>query len=111
KIKIISTWKVLGYALFSLIFLSVTLGFIHGFISDYPHFLEGEFGFWSNKLLEAQIGTAGVAGLLIFTIFTVLIILYNLDFKWSLHRRGGDTSASVGNPTADANTLRNEERY
>src|SRR5690606_41826429 len=71
KVKIISTWKALGYALFALIFISVTLGFIHGFVNNYPHFLEGEFGFWSNKLLEAQIGTAGVAGVLIFTIFTV----------------------------------------
>ncbi|MEC3881087.1 FtsK/SpoIIIE family DNA translocase [Parapedobacter sp. 10938] len=109
KVKIISTWKVLGYALFSLVFLSVTLGFIHGFVSDYPHFLEGAFGFWSNRLLEAQIGTAGVAGLLIFTIFTVLIILFNFDFKWTPRR--SDTSTLTADPTADANTLRNEERY
>src|SRR5690606_27952038 len=37
KVKIMSTWKILGYALFLLVFLSVTLGFIHGFVSDYPH--------------------------------------------------------------------------
>src|SRR5690606_10429161 len=109
KVKIISTWKVLGYTLFSLVFLSVTLGFIHGFVSEYPHFLEGEFGFWSNRLLEAQIGTAGVAGLLIFTIFTVLIILFNFDFKWS--SRANSTIVPPGDSTIDANTMRTEERY
>ncbi|HWK56606.1 MAG TPA: DNA translocase FtsK [Parapedobacter sp.] len=110
KVKIISTWKVLGYALFSLIFISVTLGFIHGFVSDYPHFLEGEFGFWSNRLLEAQIGTAGVAGLLIFTIFTTLIVLFNFDFKLS-PRRSRATSDPAGDATAGNSVVRNEERY
>ena len=109
KVKIFSTWKALGDVLVLLIFLSVTLGFVHGFITDYPHFLEGEFGFWSNKLLEAQIGTAGVGGLLIFTILTVLIIFYNLDFKFGSRR----SRASALKPTDDttAEALRNEERY
>ncbi|MFB2119459.1 DNA translocase FtsK 4TM domain-containing protein [Parapedobacter sp. 2B3] len=111
KVKIISIWKVLGYAFFSLIFLSVTLGFIHGFTNNYPHFLEGEFGFWSNRLLEAQIGTAGVAGLLIFTIFTVLIILYNLDFKFSLRRNCSDSLEATDPFDDGANAARNEERY
>ncbi|HWK98361.1 MAG TPA: DNA translocase FtsK, partial [Parapedobacter sp.] len=111
KVKIISTWKVLGYVLFSLVFLSVTLGFIHGFISDYPHFLEGEFGFWSNRLLEAQIGTAGVAGVLIFTIFTVLIIFFNLDFKFGSRRNLAGPLKPGNDSDAEANSLRNEERY
>ena len=111
KVKIISTWKVLGYVLFLLVFLSVTLGFIHGFISDYPHFLEGEFGFWSNRLLEAQIGTAGVAGVLIFTIFTVLIIFYNLDFKFGSRRSLAGPLKRGNDSDAEANSLRNEERY
>src|SRR5690606_1371943 len=111
KVKILSMWKVLGYALFSLVFLSITLGFIHGFVNDYPHFLEGEFGFWSNRLLEAQIGTAGVAGLLVFTILTVFIILYNPDFKFSTHRSGHGTSNPADEPTEGTKALRNEERY
>ncbi|MBK1438731.1 DNA translocase FtsK [Parapedobacter sp. ISTM3] len=93
RIKIIATWKILVYTFFALVFISVTLGFIHGFINDYPHFLEGEFGFWSNRLLEAQIGTPGVAGLLLFTILTILIVFFNFDFKFSSGRRvavGGD---------------------
>lgn len=111
KVKIISMWKVLGYALFSLVFLSITLGFIHGFVNDYPHFLEGEFGFWSNRLLEAQIGTAGVAGLLVFTVLTVFIILYNPDFKFNTHRSRYSRSNPADESTEGTQALRNEERY
>ena len=81
KVRILSISKTLGYSFFFLIFLSVTFGFGHAFWSDAPHFIEGEFGFWSNKMLTAQIGTAGVAGLLIFVSVTLLIIAYNIDFR------------------------------
>jgi S-DNA-T family DNA segregation ATPase FtsK/SpoIIIE len=81
KVQIISIWKVLGYSLFFLVFLSVALGFIQSFSNPMPHFLEGEFGFWTNRLLVAQIGVPGVAGALVFALLTALIIIYNLDFK------------------------------
>jgi S-DNA-T family DNA segregation ATPase FtsK/SpoIIIE len=64
-----------------LLFISVSSAFFHSFIIDYPHFLEGEFGFWTNRLLQAQIGNAGIAGLLAFAGLSVLIIAYNIDFK------------------------------
>jgi S-DNA-T family DNA segregation ATPase FtsK/SpoIIIE len=51
------------------------------FYAETPHFLEGEFGYWSNKLLVAQIGQAGVGVLIIFLGLTILIIAYNIDFK------------------------------
>lgn len=81
KVKILSLRKSLAYSFFLLVFISVALGFFHGFTSDYPHFLEGEFGFWTNRLLQAQIGNAGIAGLLGFSGLTALIIAYNIDFK------------------------------
>jgi S-DNA-T family DNA segregation ATPase FtsK/SpoIIIE len=81
KIKVLSITKTLAYSFFLLIFISITLAFFHAFISDYPHFLEGEFGFWTNRLLQAQIGDAGTAGLLTFAGLSVLIIAYNIDFK------------------------------
>ena len=81
KIKVFSTSKTLAYSFFLLIFISVSLAFVHAFIIDYPHYLEGEFGFWTNRLLQAQIGNAGIAGLLIFAGLSVLIIAYNIDFK------------------------------
>jgi len=102
KVKIISTWKILAYTCFALVFISLTLGFVHGFVNDYPHFLEGEFGFWSNQLLQAQIGVPGVAGVLIFTILTILIISYNLDFKFSMRRNKGSDSPSADEVSGNA---------
>ncbi len=82
KVKILSISKTLGYSFFFLLFISLTLGFAHSFWSESPHYLEGEFGYWSNKLLAAQIGAAGVAGLIAFAGLTILIIAYNIDFKF-----------------------------
>lgn len=81
KIKVLSISKTLSYSFFLLIFISLSLAFFHAFLTDYPHYLEGEFGFWTNRLLQAQIGNAGTAGLLAFAGLTVLIITYNIDFK------------------------------
>lgn len=81
KIKVLSVTKTLAYSFFLLIFISVALAFFHAFFTDYPHFLEGEFGFWTNRLLQAQIGDAGTAGLLAFSGLSVLIIAYNINFK------------------------------
>ncbi|EDM38516.1 cell division protein [Pedobacter sp. BAL39] len=81
KVRIFAVEKTLGYSLFFLLFISLTLGFAHSFISDTPHFVEGEFGYWTNKLLQAQIGKAGIAGLIAFLGLTILIIAYNIDFK------------------------------
>ena len=81
KVKIFALEKTLGYSLFFLLFLSLTFGFLHSFFIDSPHYLEGEIGYWSNKLLVAQIGIAGVGGLIAFLGLTILIIAYNIDFK------------------------------
>lgn len=81
KVKIFSIEKTLSYSLFFLLFLSLTFGFAHAFFSNTPHYIEGEFGYWTNKLLVAQIGVAGVGGLIAFLALTVLIIAYNIDFK------------------------------
>ncbi len=81
KVKIFAVEKVLAYSLFFLLFLSLTFGFGHSFLGNSPHFLEGEFGFWTNRLLVAQIGQTGVGGLLVFLGLSVLIIAYNIDFK------------------------------
>lgn len=90
KVRIFSMEKTLGYSLFFLLFLSLTFGFGHAFLSDAPHFLEGEFGYWSNKLLVAQIGVAGVGGLIAFLALAVLIIAYNIDFKLPGRKQGAE---------------------
>ena len=54
KVRLFSISRTLAYSFFCIIFFSVTIGFFHGLIDDYPHFLEGEFGYWSNILLYPQ---------------------------------------------------------
>lgn len=81
KVKIFAIEKVLGYGFFFLVFLSLSFGFLHAFLSQTPHFLEGEFGYWTNKLLVAQIGVTGVGGLIAFLGLSILIVAYNIDFK------------------------------
>jgi len=81
KVKIFALEKTFGYSLFFLLFLSLSFGFFHSFFLDAPHYLEGEIGYWTNKLLVAQIGIAGVGGLIAFLGLTLLIIAYNIDFK------------------------------
>ncbi|MET4080366.1 S-DNA-T family DNA segregation ATPase FtsK/SpoIIIE [Pedobacter sp. UYP30] len=108
KVRILSISKTLGYSFFFLIFISITLGFAHGFWTDSPHFLEGEFGFWSNKILSAQIGTAGVAGLILFAGLTALIVAYNIDFKFHKRERFEDDEDVDGE--VKQNQLVNEDR-
>ncbi|ERJ60783.1 FtsK/SpoIIIE family DNA translocase [Sphingobacterium paucimobilis] len=83
KKSILPVWKTLLYSFIGIIFLSVTLGFIQEYITETPHILEGKFGFWTNQLLNTQIGKYGVGGLLIFCYLTALILIYNLDLKFS----------------------------
>ncbi len=111
KVRLFSVSKTLGYSFFGLIFCSLTIGFFHAFIIDYPHFLEGEFGFWGNRLLDAQIGQTGVAGLLIFAALTLLVVAYNIDFKLpkreaKLATAGADLEGSAANESVE---LVNEE--
>jgi len=98
KVRLFPVSKTLGYSFFGLIFCSLTIGFFHAFIIDYPHYLEGEFGFWGNRLLDAQIGQTGVAGLLIFAALTLLVVAYNIDFK--IPKRNKEVS-----PLADGGDL------
>ena len=81
KLLVTINKKTLAYSFFSLLFVSVTLAYFHAFVTDFPHYLEGEFGFWVNRLLEAQIGNVGTLGLLTFAGLTTLTIAYNFDFK------------------------------
>lgn len=93
KVRLMSMWKTIGYSLFLIVYISLAIAFVHGFFSDYPHYLEGEFGFWTNRLLSAQIGVPGVAGLLIFALLTALILMYNLDFKMVRRKKVAEVDA------------------
>ncbi len=90
KKSILPVWKTLLYSAVAILFLSVTFGFIQDFIYDTPHILEGKFGFWTNQILKSQVGVVGTAGLLIFILLTALVLLYNLDLKWSFQSNKGE---------------------
>ena len=94
KISLFAINKTLAYSLFGLIFISVALGFVHAFIADTPNYVEGGFGYWSNRLLDAQIGQAGTGLILVFAALSVLVIAYNIDFKIP-QRKAKETVAPV----------------
>ncbi|HEY8782219.1 MAG TPA: DNA translocase FtsK 4TM domain-containing protein [Mucilaginibacter sp.] len=81
RIRLFSISKTLAYSLFGIIFISIALGFVHAFVTDTPGYLEGGFGYWSNRLLDAQIGQTGTGVILIFAALVLLVIAYNIDFK------------------------------
>ena len=108
KVRLFSISKTLAYTLFAIVFISVTFGFLHSFMLDTPHYLEGEFGYWSNRLLEAQVGQTGVAGILLFAGLTVLIIAYNIDFRLP-ERPRNVTAATVPDITPEPVELVDEE--
>ncbi|MBE8715512.1 FtsK/SpoIIIE family DNA translocase [Sphingobacterium hungaricum] len=83
KKSLLPVWKTIIYSLIAVIFISVTLGFLQDFIANTPHILEGKFGYWTNQLLKAQIGSIGIGALLVFSYLTALILLFNYDFKFS----------------------------
>ena len=116
KVTLFPVIKTLGYSFFLLIFSSLLIAYFHAYISEYPHFLEGEFGFYFNQLLKAQIGAAGVAGILAFSALTTLVIAYNIDFKLPERRKASlnvnhleDEDISVEEPVYQRNPIRRTE--
>lgn len=97
KIRWFDIRKSIAYSLFLLLFVSVSLGFLHSFLSDVPHFIEGRFGFYANELLAFQMGKAGVGFLLFFIGLIFAVIAYNIDFK------------KIKIPTFDSKTSNEEE--
>src|SRR6185437_2694494 len=81
RVRLFSIGKTLAYSFFCLVFISIFLGFAHAFVADTPNYLEGGFGYWSNRLLDAQIGRIGTGGILLFASLTMLVVVYNIDFK------------------------------
>ena len=106
KKSLLPLYRTVVYSFVSIVFISVTLGFLHAFMADTPHMLEGKFGFWTNKLLEAQVGTVGVGCILAFAYLTTLVLLYNLDFKFVLFSNRKSKSFSE-----ELNEENDEENY
>jgi S-DNA-T family DNA segregation ATPase FtsK/SpoIIIE len=96
KVSLVATNKTLAYSLFGIIFISIALGFCHAFVSDTPNYLEGGFGYWSNRMLDAQIGQTGTGAVLVFAALTLLVIVYNIDFKLPQRKAKIDGTDTMG---------------
>ena len=109
KKSLLPVWKTILYSLIGIVFISVTLGFIQDYIENTPHILEGKFGYWTNQLLNAQIGKYGVAGVLIFAYLSALILIYNLDLRFTFQSKSegiSDETESSSDEVDETNTLR-----
>ncbi|MGZ3873775.1 MAG: DNA translocase FtsK 4TM domain-containing protein, partial [Mucilaginibacter sp.] len=109
RVRLFSISKTLAYSFFLLVFLSLAIGFFHAFIADTPNYLEGGFGYWSNRLLDAQIGETGTGGLLIFAALTALVVAYNIDFKIPKRNPATVATAAVGDIVPEPAELVDEE--
>lgn len=108
KKSILPVWKTILYCSSGILFLSFTLGFIQDFLVDTPQILEGKFGYWTNKLLNAQIGKYGVGGLIIFAYLAVLVLIYNLDLKFSIFSSSSKKSDVTEDKKIVNSTIRND---
>jgi len=109
RVSLIAVGKTLAYSFFGIVFISVALGFFHAFIADTPNYIEGEFGFWTNRLLDAQIGQTGTGGILIFAALALLVIAYNIDFKLPGRKEKLVETGPVGNIVPEPVNLEDEE--
>jgi S-DNA-T family DNA segregation ATPase FtsK/SpoIIIE len=109
KVRLVPLNKTLAYSFFFLIFISVAAGFFHAFIADTPNYLEGGFGYWSNRLLDAQIGQTGTGSVLIFLLLTILVIAYNIDFKIPKRSQKTVATGAVGDIVPEPADLEDEE--
>jgi S-DNA-T family DNA segregation ATPase FtsK/SpoIIIE len=81
KESLVHIGKAFAYSLAGLVYFSVGFGFFEQFRISSTLFSSGIFGYQTNIWLNASIGVAGTAVLLIFIGFTSFLIW----FKWELH--------------------------
>ncbi len=80
NIKLLPIGLTYKYTFFSLIWFSITFGYL--FTNPDYRILGGIFGFEANAWLNGIFGSIGTGLLLLFTFMSFLIIAYNLSFKW-----------------------------
>ncbi len=77
RISLLPVWKTLRYSFFSMILLSVTLGFI--FTRGEGLLLGGTFGYQTNIWLNGILGKVGTGFIILFAIASFLIIVFNIN--------------------------------
>ncbi len=83
KKSLLPIWKTIHYSLFSLIWLSLTFGFL--FRSNDMLMLGGTFGFQANTWLTGIFGNTGTGFLLFFAVTTFMISVFDVNFNRTLN--------------------------
>lgn len=90
SVNLVSMPKAIGYTIFGLIWLSITMGFI---CHNTPlSMLGGVVGIVISQWLNGFIGTSGTAILLFFLFISFLIISYNLSLDWIFIKKQPSTN-------------------
>ncbi|HTL82482.1 MAG TPA: DNA translocase FtsK 4TM domain-containing protein [Bacteroidia bacterium] len=79
NIELLPPGKTIKYGLFTLVFGSITLGFI---FRDSLFYLGGVFGYESSRWLNGLVGPIGTGLLLLFSLLVFLIINFNFSFAF-----------------------------
>jgi S-DNA-T family DNA segregation ATPase FtsK/SpoIIIE len=97
KVKLLPLDKSFNYSVFSIIWLSVTLGYL---FQSNP-MLGGSFGFQSNLWLNSIIGNIGIGLVLAFSLLLFLVFNFNISFNIFPSKPSLDeaTDAEEINPT------------
>jgi len=102
KIKLLPLGKSFTYAVFAIIWLSITFGFL---FHDHA-ILGGVFGFQSNLWLKSILGNIGIGLLLLLSLFLFLIFNFNISFNLLTTQKTNDDDNIT--PTDIPDDLKNE---
>ena len=94
KVSLLPIKRTLKYSFFSVIWISVALGYI--FNNSY-HFLGGGFGYTVNHWLNLIVGSIGTGFFLFFSLLTFLVVSFNISFDW--FKQAKQEAASIAQVT------------
>ncbi|MBW6478497.1 MAG: DNA translocase FtsK [Bacteroidales bacterium] len=77
RISVLPIWKTLRYSFFSMIWLSIALGFV--FTRGEGLLLGGTFGYQSNIWLNGILGKVGTGFIILFALASFLIVVFNIN--------------------------------
>jgi S-DNA-T family DNA segregation ATPase FtsK/SpoIIIE len=87
KVSLMAMSKTIAYALFLLVYISVSIGFILSAAKGNHYYLAGAYGVQINLWLNLILGKIGTFGALVFAGLSCLVIAYNLEFKLPARRK------------------------
>jgi len=79
KVSLLPIRRMFKYSFFSIIWISVALGYI---FDDSYYFFGGGFGYTVNYWLNLSVGNIGTGFLLFFSLISFLVIAFNISFNW-----------------------------